>query len=560
MSPTSRPYDLARSVGVLSLISLLSPLAGLLLELVLALRFGASGTVDAFRIVSLLLVLGSQLFFGTWLPQMVIPLYAEFRAKGLEPEGRRLILAMGLVLSLAGLGLLSWIWLKPESLVGFLAPGMPPESRGEAFLLMRYGALALPLIMWSGLISCVLQSHQIFWTSPVSQLVSNLLMVAALLLTGRAWGAGALVLGVLSGAGLMLVLHLGCLVWLLQRQGIAAMPAGAAIPWATLGRTLSASIPIIGTLLVGQWSSVAMNRTLSLLPVGTLAGFGYAWKLLMLMSIMPTSLSTVVFPSLSDASARRDPTAFSRLATRAVRMTLVLSVPLSAALYMAGETLIELIFARGAMSAIAIAQIGEIFGILVLGAPASLVLGMLTKIAFSLQDTRAPALTAVASAIGISLILPEAARLAGASGVAWAWNAIVVGSVLLLWIYQTLRYRITPPWEITGYAGSMALLAGGIILSATLVRYAFRIASLPPTAAVQAAELGLVMLSALLVVSVMARVLRIKEPLEIHDFLVWQLAKRSPKLPWSAASFRPGRGGRRAHYSQSWLGTNGEQE
>ena len=45
--------------------------------------------IDAFRIASLILVFGNQLFLGQLLPNVVVPLLSGYRAKGIEREGWR---------------------------------------------------------------------------------------------------------------------------------------------------------------------------------------------------------------------------------------------------------------------------------------------------------------------------------------------------------------------------------------------------------------------------------------------------------------------------------------
>ena len=58
-------------------------------------------------------------------------------------------------------------------------------------------------------------------------------------------------------------------------------------------------------IAVGQLSDIVTQRVLSRMPSGTLSTFGYAFKLLLLVSIMPTSLATVIFPALAEAQERR---------------------------------------------------------------------------------------------------------------------------------------------------------------------------------------------------------------------------------------------------------------
>ena len=77
----------ARSAAGLTILSALSPATGLAVEVALAWRLGASSTVDAFRIASLLVVFGWSLFISEILPNVIVPVFAECRARGAEDEG-----------------------------------------------------------------------------------------------------------------------------------------------------------------------------------------------------------------------------------------------------------------------------------------------------------------------------------------------------------------------------------------------------------------------------------------------------------------------------------------
>ena len=190
-----------------------------------------------------------------------------------------------------------------------------------------------------------------------------------LLLAGEAAGAGVLAFGLLLGYAAALVPFVHGLSRIGKvlpiRLAACLRPASAA----TLRQALHLSLPLLATILVGQWGIVVVNRALSEMPPGTLADFGYAWKLLMLAGLLPAALATVIFPAFSDAHANRDTAELSRLAMRALRMTLLLTLPLAMFLWVERTPLVGLIFGRGGMSEAALDETGRLFAILLVGAP-----------------------------------------------------------------------------------------------------------------------------------------------------------------------------------------------
>lgn len=518
------PYAATRSVAILTVLSVLSPLSGLVMEMVLAWRYGASGTVDAFRIASLVLVLGNQLFFGYLLPHVVVPLFSEYRAKGLEYEGWRLAFSMALILSLTSLILVSWVWFDPNALVGLLGPGLAAPGQEDASLLMRCFSLAFLLMVWSGMVSGILYIYRVFWLSAIAQLLPNLFVILAVFVIGSEWGVGAIALGILLGYAAMLGLF-GYTLIRISKDSHIRLPACLRLgPRDGLLKALHLSVPLIVTIFIGQWGIIIINRALSGMPPGTLAEFGYAWKLLALISLLPAGLATVIFPAFADAHANNNPSEFSRLVTRAFRMTLLVTLPLAAALYVERIPLVSLMFGRGGMGMTAVAETAQLFGILLIGVPAGALSAALCKVAFSMHDTKSPTVVALISALAITIFVPYAAKTAGATGVAWVFNAITLGSTLLMMGYQILRYRIMPVWEALRYFCLLIALCIGVAAPVMAIRalFEFNMPMLPGFALLEMTLAGLIFI---VVGYSLSRMLGIQEPAEIGSYIKWQLQK-----------------------------------
>ncbi len=522
MKPSvAKPYAATRSAAILTVLSVLSPLSGLVMEMVLAWRYGASGTMDAFRIASLLVVLGNQLFFGYLLPHVVVPLFSEYRAKGLEVEGWRLAFSLAFILSLVSLIFIFWVWFDPEALVGLLGPGLTVSGRMNASLLMRCFSLAFLLMVWSGVVSGILQVYRLFGLSAVAQLLPNLFVILTIL-AGRELGVGALALGILLGYAAMLGLFIYALIRI-SRVSLIRLSVCLRLGLRDgLLKALHLSVPLLVTIFIGQWGIIIINRTLSEMPPGTLAEFGYAWKLLALIGLLPTGLATVVFPAFSDAHAHDNLVEFSRLVTRAFRMTLLLTLPLTAVLFIERMPLVSLMFGRGGMNMTAVAETGQLFGILLIGAPAGALSATLCKVAFSMQDTKSPTIVAFISALAITVLVPHAAVTGGANGVAWAFNAITWSSTLIMLGYQIFRYRIMSIWATMRYSSLLLVVCIGVAFPIMAMRDLFEL-NMPMTSGFALLEMTLAGLIFIFVGYVLSRMLGIRESSEIGRYIKWQL-------------------------------------
>lgn len=491
------------------------------MEMVLAWHYGVSGTADAFRIASMVVLFGSQLFFGQLLPHVVVPLFSKYRANGLEHEGWRLGFSIALLLSLVSLTFITWVWFYPDALVRLLGPGLEASGREDASLLMRCFSLAFLLMIWSGVASGILYVYRVFWLSTIAQLLPNLFVILAIFIIGGQWGVDALAVGVLSGYSAML----GLFGYNLFRRRESHIKLST---WLKLGpregllKALHLSLPLLLTIFIAQWGIVIINRTLSEMPSGTLAEFGYAWKLLALVNLVPTALATVIFPSFSDAYANNNSSEFSRLVTRAFRMTLLLTLPLTAVLFIERIPLVNLIFGRGEMSIMAVAETGQLFGILLIGAPASALSAALSKVAFSMQDTRTPAIVALISASAITALVPHVAETGGSNGVVWAFSAITWGGTLLMLGYQILHYRIMCVREVLRYFSLLMVLSVGVTLPVIAVRTLFE-SNVSMTPGFTLLETILAGLMFIVVGYFSSRLLGIHESSEIGNYIKWQI-------------------------------------
>lgn len=521
----SRKYSVVDNAVVLTVLATLSPIAGLAMEVALAWRFGASGMVDSFRIASIVLAFGNQVFLGQLLPHVVVPLFSEYRARNLEQDAWRLVASLLGILGLVSLLFAIWVWFYPATLVELLGPGLSGAGRADAFLFIRYFSWAFVLMALSGVMSGVLYCHQVFWLPSAAQVLTNLFVVAAILAVGREWGGGTLVLGILLGSLAMFGLHLYYLLRIAKLSNIHLLDLLNPGPWDGVARALRLSAPLIGMILIGQWSIIIINRELSEMPPGTLANFGYAWKFLALAAILPASLATVLFPMFSNAHAIKNPSELSRLVTRAIRMTLLLTIPVAAFLFVIRTPLISLMLERGAMSRGAVMDTTQLFGILLIGAPAGALMAIMQKVFFSVQDTKGPAIVAFISAFAITWLVPYAGGAWGANGVAWAFNALAWASTFGLIAYCIWRYRLLQLWNFAFYCGLLVVLCTGITLSALAIWTLIELLDVPIVAGKMLFELVVIALASFFVAYRLSRLLGIQEAVEIWDYVRWRGAK-----------------------------------
>ena len=465
-------YATARATTTLSALALASPVAGLAFEATLAWRFGTSPSVDAFRVAALLLTFGQQLFIFQILPHSVVPVVTEYRAAGRDTEGWHVALSLAHLLSLPSLliSLAAFLW--PERIVDFLAPGLAGEGRAETALFVRWFLLAYPPMVWSGVAAGILYSYRIFWLPPAVQLANNLILVISILTLGRRIGAVSLVFGVLLSTAFGAALYASRMIPLMRLSG-------ARFPWRPdaahpgVRKALRLTLPLVGMVLLMQWGSVVMNRALSMLPSGSIAEFGYVWKMGSLTLLVPLSLSTVMFPRFAEARFGASREDFRAICTRALRMALFLSIPLACWFAVLRVPVVSLLFERGAFSAEAAATAARLFGLLVLASPTFAACASMEKMLYALGKTHVPMLAQFATAGLLTLFCGFAAQRAGIEGLIGlagllvsAMSAGILFAVLYC-RYQAFRWSDIVPSTIR--LAALAAASAGIARQTSLV-------------------------------------------------------------------------------------------
>ncbi len=522
----TQAYTTARKATTLMILSVLSPIAGLTVEISLAWAYGSSGTVDAFRIASLLILLGNQLFLSQMLPNVIIPTMSEYRANKKEEEGWRVAFSLANIIVLVILPFVAVTMICPEILLKLLGPGLTASASVDAQHLLRFFALAFVLMIWTGTMNGILNVYQVFWLPPVAQLLTNLFMIFAILSVGRQWGGLALTIGVLAGVVVSFGLYIACLRRIAMEHKINIdIRSCLAIEFSSnLVQGLKMLFSLLGIIFLGQWFIIIMNRSLSELSPGTLATFGYAWKMLLIISFAPAALTTVIFPAASAAHAKQNSQEMERLIIKAVRMVGVITLPISLLVFETRGALVELLFQHGEMSRQAVFHVAEIISALVWSAPAAAIISILRKVSFARKNTLGPIAQLFVLALCMSIIAPFATESAGAWGLALAYTIILWVTALALLGYIFVKNGMRSIGEFAIYTLKLAFVMGCVLLVVSYI-HEFFAGTGKEGFFLALGEVISISVVGMIVFLIISKLVRIKETDDILNYVNWHLRR-----------------------------------
>jgi len=392
---------LARALGAVAFLTVVSKILGFLREASLAAVFGATSDTDAYVVAQTI----PYLLFTTVsyaLTTTFIPVYSQIREEqGNEASSRFASTAIWTVLSV-GAVLVVFGEALARPLVMLVAPGF---DRATAELTTYLSRIILPMVAFqllSGLLTGLLQADGQFSISTAASLLQNVSIIISVVAFGPRYGIAAAAAGTLVGAMLSVLakipgLRLTSFRWTgafernnpgVKRLGILMLPA------------------IVGGG-VGELNILVDRILASRLPEGSVSALNYANRLMQLApSIIGMSLVTVIYPTLATMAARNDRRGLSKNLANALGLVHFMLIPIAVGVLVLREPLVRIVFERGMFDADATQETAWALLFLSFGIAIFTMRNLVNRAFFALQDTTTPMiLGAIAVCVNIVLNL-----------------------------------------------------------------------------------------------------------------------------------------------------------
>jgi putative peptidoglycan lipid II flippase len=393
--------------GVVSGMTLLSRISGLIRDMVLSYFLGAQNIADAFFVAFRIPNFFRRLFAEGAFNQAFVPVLARYR--GVGPDELKIfvrIIEGNLIIALTPVIAIGMLFAPVVVMV--FAPGFSAD--GVRFTLasdmVRVTFPYLGFISLTALAGAVLNSHHRYAIPAFTPVLLNLSLIGAVLFAADLFATPvyALAWGVLVAGALQLAFQAPAL----QRLGLLVAPrVSVTHPGARqVGRLL---LPAVFAASVSQINALIDTILASTLITGSISWLYYSDRLLELpIGLVAVALGTVLLPNLSRLDAMGAREQFSRTLDWGMRMGILLGVPAAAALYTLSIPLIATIFLRGALTPLDAMMASLSLQAFAAGLPALVLVKVLAPAYFARQDTATPfrfAAVAVLTNIALNLAL-----------------------------------------------------------------------------------------------------------------------------------------------------------
>jgi putative peptidoglycan lipid II flippase len=431
------PPALVRNTAKVSVLTILSKVAGALKTVVIARYFGAAGILDAYLLaflpVSFLVDVVSGSMMNALLPAFIDASERRGRKAALALYGSVQVRLLAVLLVVATL-----LTACAGPVLHLLATGFDDDkirlTRNLMFTMLPILPLSALNICWRAL----LNAEERFAVASISPAMVPVFTVVALVTLTSTYGIFALTIGTLAGA-------LAESLMLLYFVRTSGAPAFAGLRSSASGTesVFAQYLPSAGGNLVMSSSAVVDQTMAAMLGSGSVSILNYGTRLVtVLLAIGPTALSTVALPWFSRLTAKGGGEEVRRTIVRYCFLSLAAAIPLTLLLIASSKWLVELMFQRGAFTSADTGSVSRVQAYSLLRLPLSVLLALLLPMVASLKRNSLLLVVAVFSVTANVLLNLFFMRTLGVAGL--VLSTAVVHLLAVLFLAERLLKKESP--------------------------------------------------------------------------------------------------------------------
>jgi len=435
---------LLKSTSVVSFMTLLSRILGLVRDVVFARMFGATIVMDAFIVANRIPNMLRRFFAEGAFSQGFVPVMARYREQHDHDDARAFVDAvagtLGLVLFLVTLAGV----VAAPLLVLIVAPGFVGEDGrfDLATVMLRFTFPYLFFISLTAFAGGILNTWGRFGASAFTPVILNVVLIAsAVWLAPRLEEPGmALAYGVFIAGAVQLAFQVPFLA------GIHAIPRPRWRPsHEGVRRVARLMLPAVFGSSVAQINVLLGGIIASLLDVGKISLLYYSDRLMEFpLGLFSIALATVTLPYLSRQAANRSMAAFADTVDWSMKLVVLIATPAAIGLIVLADPLVATIFYGGVFTASDVEMAALSLQAFAAGLIGFSFVKVLAPAYFAREDTRTPVrigLIALAVNFLLSVVLAWVLTKAGYAGThAGLALAISIAAIVNAWLlYRGLR-------------------------------------------------------------------------------------------------------------------------
>lgn len=413
------------------IMTLISKFLGFIRETVIANYYGTSYIVDSYVMA---VAIPSILFGGIF--AAIATAYMPTLSTVQETEGKlkanrftsqiiNVMLILSIIVSIIG-------FVFSDQIVAIFASGFTGKT---AALTSFYIKISFTYVIFTSL-SSIFDAYMQYEGSYIRPIVSGYFYNAAIIffvVISALTSHYLLAFGILAGAFLRLIFI-----------GVCARKKGFAYSLdfsinESVRKILQLAVPVfIGTYIL-QINSFVDKTLASGLPVGSVSALNYGMILITLITGLTVSvLVTMIYPKLTRANTNENLELFNDIVEKGVGITAIITIPFTFGIIAFNSEVVQIVYERGAFDSNATNMTSGAFLFYGIGLSFFAMNELLTKVFYSMRNTKAPIVCSGISVIiniGLNLML---IGIMGHRGLALATSIAAIANTIMLlsWIQK----------------------------------------------------------------------------------------------------------------------------
>ena len=431
----SKSKKAAKSAIIIMLFTLGSKFLGFLREVLIASKFGSGIETDTYFVAMTATYLITNLINNA-ISTTIIPVLSEIETKeGKESKIRytnnmiNIIFVFSLVLVLIG-------FLASPLLVKLLAKGFYGEQFNLAVKLIRIG---LPIIVFSCILGAVigfLQSEQRYTSPAAIGFPFNFVFIFYLIFLSTIFG----IKGLMFSAVIATLSQLLIQIPEIKKTGFRYKFIFD-LKDKYIKKVIFLSLPVFVGIAINDLNAIVDRTLASSLVEGSISALSYANKLnSLILGVFVTAITTVIFPLLAEESNNDNIKGMKKIMGYGVNIILLITIPATVGLIVLAKPIVEVAFQRGEFDVTATLMTSKALIFYSLGLVAMALRLLITRVYYSLQDTKTPMINGAISVvfnIVLNLIL---VKFMAHAGLAFATS--IATTIATLLIFYDLKKKI----------------------------------------------------------------------------------------------------------------------
>lgn len=449
-----------QSALIIIIFTLGSKFLGFIRETLIAAKFGSGMETDAFFVAltatGLITILISNAISTTF-----IPIISEVEAKEGKKGKINHVNNMINTIVLISIMLIIVTWLLSPLIIKLIAKDFEGDQFKLAVNLMRIG---LPMILFSGVLGTLtgfLHSEQSYKSSAAIGLPSNFVYIIFLMFMSSKFG----IKGLMVAAVIAMMSQLIIQIPETKKAGFKYNFVFD-IKDEYIRKILYLSVPVLVGVAIDDLNVIVDKTLASGIATGSISALNYANKLNgLVLGVFVSAITTVIFPLLAKESNNDNINGMKKMIGYGVNLILLITIPATIGMIVLSTPIVQAAFERGVFTPNDTIMTSSALVFYSLGLVASSLRLLITRVYYSLQDTKTPMMNGGLS-VGLNIILSLIfVRFMAHAGLAFATSIANTAATLLM--FYGLKKKIgslgTKGYIVTFIKSGLASAIMGVV-------------------------------------------------------------------------------------------------